>query len=213
MQGERGGGEVLTLDAVFFTQDIHCVQQCDPQTLKYCLTLNVREGLDGVVSQRQDDMNKAVGREIKEENNECGIRPFIAQQKATGSDRQTQCGEERKRGREKRGREERGREGRRQSEERGMEQVPMGAWLSLTRTDRHRQYYDRHPGNGTYYTNSYLREKNTENINALSRAVDTVCDGAVTDGPCRSHGCANYNLISQERTQVQQNPSVRDICG
>ncbi|TKS66829.1 hypothetical protein D9C73_001848 [Collichthys lucidus] len=31
--------------------------------------------------------------------------------------------------------------------------------------------YERHPGNGTYYTNSYLREKNTAHINAGSRAA------------------------------------------
>ncbi|KAK1903295.1 Envelopment polyprotein [Dissostichus eleginoides] len=45
-------------------------------------------------------------------------------------------------------------------------------------------------------------------LNELNCEHKKVCTGT-----CRSHGCANYNLISQERTQVQQNPSVRDICG
>lgn len=51
-------------------------------------------------SVRGDCSNQSSGERDKGENNECGIRPFIAQQKATGSDRQTQCGEERKRGRQ-----------------------------------------------------------------------------------------------------------------
>lgn len=33
-----GGGGILTLEAVF-TQDIHCVQQCDPPITKYCFIL------------------------------------------------------------------------------------------------------------------------------------------------------------------------------
>lgn len=61
-------------------------------------------------SVRGDCSNQSSGERDKGENNECGIRPFMAQQKATGSDRQTQCEEERKRGREKRGREGEGRE-------------------------------------------------------------------------------------------------------
>ena len=69
-------------------------------------------------SVRGDCSNQSSGERDKGENNECGIRPFIAQQKATGSDRQTQCGEERKRGREREGeRGERGRDGRRQGGE------------------------------------------------------------------------------------------------
>lgn len=61
-------------------------------------------------SVRGDCSNQSSGERDKGENNECGIRPFMAQQKATGSDRQTQCEEERKRGREKRGREGEGQE-------------------------------------------------------------------------------------------------------
>lgn len=58
-------------------------------------------------SVRGDCSNQSSGERDKGENNECGIRPFIAQQKATGSDRHTQCGEERKGG-GKRGEERRG---------------------------------------------------------------------------------------------------------
>lgn len=53
-------------------------------------------------SVRGDCSNQSSGERDKGENNECGIRPFIAQQKATGSDRHTQCGEERKGGEEER---------------------------------------------------------------------------------------------------------------
>lgn len=49
-------------------------------------------------SVRGDCSNQSSGERDKGENNECGIGPFIAQQKATGSDRHTQCGEERKGG-------------------------------------------------------------------------------------------------------------------
>lgn len=69
-------------------------------------------------SVRGDCSNQSSGERDKGENNECGIRPFIAQQKATGSDRHTQCGEERKGGEEEREREERGRDRRRQNRER-----------------------------------------------------------------------------------------------
>lgn len=69
-------------------------------------------------SVRGDCSNQSSGERDKGENNECGIRPFIAQQKATGSDRHTQCGEERKGGEEEREKEERGRDGRRQNRER-----------------------------------------------------------------------------------------------
>lgn len=61
-------------------------------------------------SVRGDCSNQSSGERDKGENNECGIRPFIAQQKATGSDRHTQCGGEEGR----RGREEREREGTRE---------------------------------------------------------------------------------------------------
>lgn len=65
-------------------------------------------------SVRGDCSNQSSGERDKGENNECGIGPFIAQQKATGSDRHTQCGEERKGGEEKRrGEGEKGRNGRR----------------------------------------------------------------------------------------------------
>lgn len=58
-------------------------------------------------SVRGDCSNQSSGERDKGENNECGIGPFIAQQKATGSDRHTQCGEERKGGEtERRGEEE-----------------------------------------------------------------------------------------------------------
>lgn len=68
-------------------------------------------------SVRGDCSNQSSGERDKGENNECGIGPFIAQQKATGSDRHTQCGEERKGEKEKReggnggGRTKRAREG------------------------------------------------------------------------------------------------------
>lgn len=72
-------------------------------------------------SVRGDCSNQSSGERDKGENNECGIRPFIAQQKATGSDRHTQCGEERKGGEEEREREERGRDRRRQNGKRERE--------------------------------------------------------------------------------------------
>ena len=77
-------------------------------------------------SVRGDCSNQSSGERDKGENNECGIRPFIAQQKATGSDRQTQCGEERKRGREEGEREGGmggGRVGRKRERQRGVERV------------------------------------------------------------------------------------------
>lgn len=87
-----------------------CVRECVYVSLTHTYR-NIHTVMDRSwlrASVRGDCSNQSSGERDKGENNECGIGPFIAQQKATGSDRHTQCGEERKGGEEERERGERG---------------------------------------------------------------------------------------------------------